>query len=160
MAALGATIEVQATKGPRIILFDEFHLLPGQTPQAEHALIPGELITHVEIPAIPYATKSYYLKVRDRQSYEFALCSAAVVLDVKNRHIQKAHIALGGVGTKPWRAFYAEKLLAGAPVHEHSYRKAAEAALGEAKEYKDNAFKIELAKRTLIRALTIVGDMA
>jgi xanthine dehydrogenase YagS FAD-binding subunit len=160
MAALGATIHVQGTKGPRIMPFSEFHLLPGQTPQLEHNLHQGDLITHVEIPPIPYATKSHYLKVRDRASYEFALTSAAVILDIQNGRIQHAHVALGGVGTKPWRAVLAEKVLTGAVANEQTYRTAAEASLSQAKGYKDNSFKIELAKHTLVRALTTVGNMS
>lgn len=160
MAALGAVIHVQSTKGVRTIPFSEFHLLPGQTPQLEHNLRQGELITHIEIPPMPYATRSHYLKVRDRASYEFALTSAAVILAIKDGKIIKSHIALGGVGTKPWRADLAEKVLNGATADLQTYRAAAEAALSEAKGYKDNAFKIELAKRTLVRALTTTGGIS
>ncbi|MDB5142618.1 MAG: FAD-binding molybdopterin dehydrogenase [Mucilaginibacter sp.] len=160
LAALGATIHVQSESGMHIIPFNEFHLLPGQTPHLEHALKPGELITYVDIPAIPYASRSHYLKVRDRQSYEFALASAAVILNIKNGTIENAHIALGGVGTKPWRSLAAEKVLTGNKASELNYRKAAEEALSQAKGYYDNAFKIELAKRTLVRALTITGGMS
>jgi xanthine dehydrogenase YagS FAD-binding subunit len=160
LAALGATIHVQSESGMRTIPFDEFHLLPEQTPHLEHALKPGELITHIDIPSIPYASRSHYLKVRDRQSYEFALASAAVILNITNGKIENAHIALGGVGTKPWRSSAAEKVLIGNTAHEQNYKKAAEAALSQAKAYKDNTFKIELAKRTLVRALTITGGMS
>jgi xanthine dehydrogenase YagS FAD-binding subunit len=138
----------------------DFHLLPGETPHLEHNLRQGELIMHVEIPSIPYAAKSHYLKVRDRASYEFALTSAAVILDIQSGRIQHARIAFGGVGTKPWRSTLAEKVLTGAIANEQTYRTAAEAELSQAKGYKDNAFKIELAKRTLVRALTIVGGMS
>jgi xanthine dehydrogenase YagS FAD-binding subunit len=160
MAALGAIIHVQGQGGRREIPFADFHLLPGQTPHIETTLKRSELITSVEIPAIPYATRSHYLKVRDRQSYEFALASAAVILNINNGRIQNAHIAMGGVGTKPWRSKLAEKVLTGATANEQTYRTAAEAALSEAKAYKHNAFKIELAKRTLVRALTTVGGMS
>lgn len=160
LAALDAIIYVQGSKGMRTIPFAEFHLLSGQTPQIEHAIKQDELITHVEIPAISYASRSHYLKVRDRASYEFALASAAVILNIQSGRIEKAHIALGGVGTKPWRAVLAEKVLNGAVASEQNYRTAAEAALSQAKGYKDNSFKIELAKRTLVRALTTVGGMA
>jgi len=160
LAALGATIHVQGEAGTRIIPFNEFHLLPGQTPHLEHALKAGELITHVEIPAIPYASRSHYLKVRDRQSYEFALASAAVILNIKNGKVENAHIALGGVGTKPWRSSAAEKALTGMSANEQNYQKAADAALDQAKGYRDNTFKIELAKRTLVRALTKTGGMS
>src|ERR1700759_727310 len=160
LAALGALIHVQGMQGSRTIPFIEFHLLPGQTPQFEHNLKRDELITHVEIPAMPYATRSHYLKVRDRQSYEFALASAAVILDIENGRIQKAHIAMGGVGTKPWRSQEAEKALIGNSAHIETYKAAAEAALSQAKGLKDNAFKIELAKRTLVRALTTTGGLS
>jgi xanthine dehydrogenase YagS FAD-binding subunit len=160
MAALGAVIHTQGPKGMKAIPFSEFHLLPGQTPHLEHNLSQGELITYVEIPAIPYATRSHYLKVRDRASYEFALASAAVILDIQNGRIRQSHIAIGGVGTKPWRCTLAEKVLTGALANEQNYRTAAEAALSQAKGYKDNSFKIELAKRTLVRALTTAGGMS
>jgi xanthine dehydrogenase YagS FAD-binding subunit len=160
LAALGATIHVQGENGVRAIPFNEFHLLPGQTPHLEHSLKTGELITHVDIPNIPYASRSYYLKVRDRQSYEFALASAAVILNISNGRIVNAHIALGGVGTKPWRSTSAEKVLTGTAANEQAYQSAAEATLNEAKGFKDNEFKIELAKHTLVRALTVVGGMS
>jgi xanthine dehydrogenase YagS FAD-binding subunit len=160
MAALGAVIHVQGAKGARTIPFGDFHLLPGQTPHLEHNLRSDELITYVEIPSVPYATRSHYLKVRDRASYEFALTSVAVILDIKDGRIQHAHVALGGVGTKPWRAILAEKVLTGATANTQNYRTAAEAALSQAKGYKDNSFKIELAKRTLVRALTTAGDLS
>ena len=160
MAALGAVINVHGLKGARTIPFADFHLLPGTTPHLEHTLKADELITSVDLPAIPYAVKSHYLKVRDRASYEFALTSAAVILDIQNGRIQHVHIALGGVGTKPWRATLAEKVLMGAQANEQTYRTAAEAVLSQAKPYKDNAFKVELAKRTLVRALTTVGGMS
>jgi xanthine dehydrogenase YagS FAD-binding subunit len=159
MAALGAIIHVQGAKGMRSIPFTDFHLLPGETPHIETVLKPGELITEVEIPAIS-ASGSHYLKVRDRTSYEFALASAAVILDIQGGRIKTARVALGGIGTKPWRSVIAEKVLTGALNNEQTYRTAAEAALSAAKPYAHNAFKIELAKRTLVRALTIVGGMS
>ncbi len=160
MAALGATIHLQGPKGTRIEPFADFHLLPGQTPHIEHNLIPGELITHIEIPALTFSSKSHYLKVRDRASYEFALTSAAVALDIQNGHIRGARVALGGVGTKPWRSIEAEKVLIGSSANAQTYRSAAEAALAGAKPYKDNAFKVEMVKRTLVRALTNVEGMS
>lgn len=160
IAALGAIINVQSAKGARSIPFSEFHLLPGQTPHIEHALKKGELITSVEIPALSFSSRSHYLKVRDRASYEFALASAAVALDIEGGTIKGARIALGGVGTKPWRSVAAEQALIGKPANPENYHKAAEVALAEAKPYKHNAFKIELAKRTLVRALTTTGGMA
>jgi xanthine dehydrogenase YagS FAD-binding subunit len=160
LVALGAIVHVQGVKGARTIPFTDFHLLPGQTPHLEHNLRSDELIMYIEIPTLPYATKSHYLKVRDRASYEFALASAAVILDIQNGRIQHAHVALGGIGTKPWRAILAEKVLMGATANEQNYRTAAEAALSQAKSYKDNSFKIELAKRTLVRALTTAGGVS
>jgi xanthine dehydrogenase YagS FAD-binding subunit len=160
LSALGAVIHVQGAKGQRAIPFADFHLLPGQTPQLEHNLRQDELITHIEIPALPYAAKSHYLKVRDRASYEFALTSAAVALDIQNGTIRGARIALGGVGTKPWRSMEAEKALIGAPANADTYKKAAEIALATAKPNKDNAFKVELAKRTLVRALKTVEGLS
>jgi xanthine dehydrogenase YagS FAD-binding subunit len=160
MAALGATIHIEGPRGARAIPFSEFHLLPGQTPQYETILRHDELITAVDLPPLAATVKSHYLKVRDRSSYEFALASAAVILDIVDGRIKTAKVALGGVGTKPWRSVLAEKVLTGARVDEQTYRTAAEAALSEAKPYKHNAFKIELAKRTLVRALTTVGGMS
>ena len=160
MAALGAIVNVQGPKGGRAIPFGEFHLLPGQTPQYETTLRHDELITSVDLPALASSVKSHYLKVRDRASYEFALTSAAVIIDADGGKIKSARIALGGVGTKPWRSLAAEKVLTGAAMNEQSFRTAAEAALIEAKPYKYNAFKIELVKRTLVRALTTAGGMS
>ena len=160
MAALGAIIHVQGSKGVRSIPFADFHLLPGQTPNIEHNLKPDELITHIEIPPLAFAARSHYLKVRDRASYEFALTSAAVALDIQNGTIKNARVALGGVGTKPWRSIEAEKTLIGAPANKQTYRAAAEAALAAARPHKDNAFKVELAKRTLVRALTTVEGLS
>ena len=160
LAALGATINVQGPKGARTIPFADFHLLPGATPHIENILKHGELITSVDLPVMAYSSKSHYLKVRDRASYEFALTSAAVILNIQAGRIVNAHIALGGVGTKPWRSSLAEKILTGAVANEQTYKTAAEAALSQAKGFKYNAFKIELAKRTLVRALNTVGGMA
>jgi xanthine dehydrogenase YagS FAD-binding subunit len=159
MAALGAIIHVEGIKGMRTIPFADFYLLPGQTPHIENTLKQGEIITSVEIPALPFAVRSHYLKVRDRASYEFALTSAAVALNIQNGKITDARIALGGVGTIPWRSIAAEKALIGASANQQAYNAAAQAALAGARGYKDNSFKIELAKRTIVRALTTVGGM-
>jgi len=159
MAALDATILVEGPNGPRNIPFPDFHLLPGDTPHRETALAPGDLITAVELPDIPFAGRSHYLKMRDRASYEFALASAAVALDIRDGVIQAARVALGGVATKPWRSAGAEKVLTGAANNQQTYEAAAAAALAQAKTYQYNAFKPELAKRTLIRALATTGGM-
>jgi xanthine dehydrogenase YagS FAD-binding subunit len=153
MAALEATIHIQGPKGSRAVPFGDFHLLPGSTPQRETVLEPGDLITHVTLPPPVIGSKQLYLKLRDRASYEFALASAAVVLTIGSGKITRARIALGGVGTKPWRSLDAERALAGKTSNEATFRQAAEAALREAKPQSENGFKIELAKRCLTYAL-------
>ena len=153
MAALEATIHVQGTKGARAIPFGDFHLLPGNTPNRETVLEPGDLITHVTLPPPVAGSKQVYLKLRDRASYEFALASAAVVITVAGGKVTRARIALGGVGTKPWRSPEAEAALVGQPANQANFRKAAEAALRDAKPQSENGFKIELAKRCLTHAL-------
>lgn len=155
LAAMNTIVHVQGAGGSkRKIAFREFHLLPGNTPHIETVLKQGDLITHIEIPALSFAHRSHYLKVRDRASYEFALTSAAVALDLKDGIINDARIALGGIATKPWHAAGAENILRGQRPNEETYGRAAEAALKDAKGFQHNAFKIELAKRTLVRALT------
>lgn len=153
MAALGAIIHIQGASGVRTVPFNDFHLVPGDMPHKETLLLPGELITAVELPFIPFAENSHYVKVRDRNSYEFALAAAAVVLHVQDGKIEAARIALGGVGTKPWRSEEAEEVLVGANANEKTFAKAADAALKGAVTHKFNAFKPELAKRTLMKAL-------
>jgi xanthine dehydrogenase YagS FAD-binding subunit len=153
MAALEATIHVQGQKGACSIPFQDFHLLPGNTPHRETLLEPGDLITHVTLPSPVKGSKQLYLKLRDRASYEFALASAAVVINVTGQNITRARIALGGVGTKPWRSPEAEAVLVGHPADQANFRKAAEAALREAKPQSENGFKVELAKRCLAHAL-------
>jgi len=157
MAALEATIDVQGPKGPRAIPFGDFHLLPGDTPQRETVLEPGDLITHVTLPPPIAGSKQVYLKLRDRASYEFALASAAVVITIVGGNVTRARIALGGVGTKPWRSPEAEAALVGTPADAENFRKAAEAAMSEAKPQSENAFKIELAKRCLAHALQMAA---
>jgi len=153
MAALEATIHVQGQKGPRAIPFSDLHLLPGNTPQRETVLEPGDLITHVTLPPPVVGSKQLYLKLRDRASYEFALASAAVVLTLAAGRITHARIALGGVGTKPWRSHEAEAELIGKAAAETIFRQAAETAMRGAKPQTENRFKIELAKRCLTHAL-------
>ena len=153
MAALEATIHVQGSTGVRAIPFGEFHLLPGTTPDRENVLEPGDLVTHVTLPPPVAGSKQYYLKLRDRASYEFALASAAVVLSVTDGKVTRVRIALGGVATKPWRSPEAEAVLVGRPAALDEFRKAAEAALRDARPQSENGFKIELAKRCLVHAL-------
>jgi len=153
MAALEATIHVEGPRGKRTIAFADFHKLPGDTPHIENALEPGELITYVELPKPVEGAKSTYLKLRDRASYEFALSSAAVVARVEGGHIRYIRVAMGGVGTRPWRSHEAEAALMGKPASAATFKAAAEAAMAKAKPQKDNAFKVELAKRCLVRSL-------
>jgi xanthine dehydrogenase YagS FAD-binding subunit len=160
MAALEATIHVRGPKGERSIPIADFHLLPGDTPQRETVLEAGDLITHVTLPPPAPESRSLYLKLRDRTSYEFALASAAVVITAASGKINRARIALGGVGTKPWRSTEAEGELTNQPVAEATFRKAADAALRDAKPASQNGFKVELAKRCLIHALKLATQPA
>ena len=153
MAALEATIHVKGPKGARAIPFGEFHLLPGDAPHRETVLEPGDLVTHVTLPPPVAGSKQVYLKLRDRASYEFALASAAIVLNIEGGSVKRARVALGGVGTKPWRSPEAEAALVGQTANDATFRKAAEAALRGAKPQTENGFKIELAKRCLAHAL-------
>ncbi|HUS12744.1 MAG TPA: xanthine dehydrogenase family protein subunit M [Pyrinomonadaceae bacterium] len=157
MAALEATIHVQGQKGLRAIPIGDFHLLPGRTPNRETVLEPGDLITHVTLPRPIAGSKQVYLKLRDRASYEFALASAAIVMTIAAGKVKLARIAMGGVGTKPWRSPEAEAALVGKPADAVNFRKAAEAALREAKPQSENKFKIELAKRCLTHALNMAS---
>jgi xanthine dehydrogenase YagS FAD-binding subunit len=158
MAALEATIQVQGPKGERTIAFGDFHLLPGTTPHRETVLEPGDLITHVTLPPPRTGSRQVYLKLRDRASYEFALASAAVVMNLTGGKISFVRIALGGVGTKPWRSPEAEAALTGKPANASSFREAAEAALRNAKPQTENKFKIELAKRCLTHTLQTAAN--
>src|SRR5438309_4449524 len=160
MAALEATIHIRGPKGERSVPIGDFHLLPGNTPNRETVLEPGDLITHVTLPPPAPGNRSLYLKLRDRASYEFALASAAVVITAANGKISRARIALGGVGTKPWRSTDAENELNDQPATETVFRKAAEAALRGAKPQSQNAFKVELAKRCLVHALKLATQPA
>jgi xanthine dehydrogenase YagS FAD-binding subunit len=160
MMALEATVHTSGPKGERQIALDEFYLAPGDTPDKENVLVPGEIITHVTLPALPAGARSHYLKLRDRAQYEFALASAAVVIQVSGGRIVRARIAFGGIGTKPWRSREAEKALEGQPLKSEVFLQAADAAMAGAKPLKYNGFKIELAKRALVRTLTIATQTA
>jgi xanthine dehydrogenase YagS FAD-binding subunit len=153
MTALEAVIHIQGPKGERDIPIDDFYLLPGNTPHLENVLTPGELITYVTLPPLAAESKSYYLKLRDRASYEFALASAAVVIEVNGGKTKRVRLALGGVATKPWRSREAERVLEGHPADEHTFKQAAEAALHGARPLHDNAFKVQLSKMCIARAL-------
>jgi xanthine dehydrogenase YagS FAD-binding subunit len=154
MAAIGASVEVQGPKGKRSIDFLDFHLLPGATPWKEHALLDDELITHVVLKPPLANSTSGYLKLRDRASYQFALASSAVILVMDGDTVRDARIALGGVGTKPWRALDAERALKGMTLTAQNMEKAAALALQGAKPYSHNAYKIPLAQQAIIRNLT------
>jgi xanthine dehydrogenase YagS FAD-binding subunit len=158
MAALEATIHVQGPNGARAIPFGDFHLLPGSTPDRETVLEPGDLVTYVTLPPPVAGSRQVYLKLRDRTSYEFALTSAAVVITVAGGKVTRARVALGGVGTKPWRSLEAEAALVGQTTVQPNFRRAAEAALRDAKPQSENGFKIELAKRCLTYALQMATD--
>ncbi|MGI9086915.1 MAG: FAD binding domain-containing protein [Chthoniobacterales bacterium] len=153
LAALEAVVRVQGPKGERTIPIGDFHRLPGATPNIETTLSVDELITAVDLPALPFSNRSTYLKVRDRASYAFALVSVAALLELEGNTIKSVRLALGGVAHKPWRAQKAEQVLLGKSVDEQIFRAAAEAELADAKAYAHNKFKIELAKRSLVRAL-------
>ncbi|HEX6716736.1 MAG TPA: xanthine dehydrogenase family protein subunit M [Pyrinomonadaceae bacterium] len=157
MATLEATIHVQGPKGLRSIPIGDFHLFPGSTPDRETVLEPGDLITHVTLPRPIAGSKQLYLKLRDRASYEFALASAAIVMTIAGGKVKLIRIALGGVGTKPWRSPEAEAALVGQPADAINFRKAAEVALHDAKPQSENKFKIELAKRCLTHALRMAS---
>ena len=158
LAALDAVLTLENAKGKqRRVPVTDFYLLPGKTPQRETMLEPGELIVTLTIPAAAHARRSTYLKVRERTSYAYALASAAVGLDVQAGTIRTARVALGGVGTKPWRSPEAEKVLTGAPATEATFRAAAAAALRNARPHDDNRFKVELAQNTLVQALMKVA---
>ena len=159
MTALEAVIHVQGTKGERAIPIGNFYKLPGNTPNIENVLEPGDLITHVELPPA-IGTNQVYLKLRDRASYEFALASAAIVAKVENGNVRSVRIAMGGVGTRPWRAHGAESSLTGKPANVANFQAAAEAALRGAKTHPENAFKVELARRCVTRALKMATASA
>jgi xanthine dehydrogenase YagS FAD-binding subunit len=159
LVALDATVETIGPGGPRVMKFEALHRLPGDTPQTETSLAPGELITAFIVPRISWARRSLYLKIRDRESYEFALASAAVALDMDRKTVREARIALGGIATKPWRARAAEQALVGKALNEESAAHASQLALAPASARGDNAFKIELGRRTLTRALLEAASM-
>jgi xanthine dehydrogenase YagS FAD-binding subunit len=156
LTALDATVHLQSTDGVRTLPFAELHRLPGDHPEFDTVLRPGELITAVELPALSSEVRSSYRKVRDRASYAFALVSVAAVLEMEDGHIKDVRIALGGVAHKPWRASKAEAVLLGSPLTEKILQDAASAELSDAKPLRDNGFKIELVNRTLV---AVLGDL-
>ena len=161
LTAFSAQVVIENGEGERRIGIDELYLLPGAAPQHEHALRAGELIVAVELSPEPLYARSHYLKLRDRASYEFALVSVACAAEVEDGRIGRARLALGGVGTVPWRAHAAETALAGATPGDEAFRRAAKAALAGARPREHNAFKVELAQRAIVRALrTVCGGAA
>jgi xanthine dehydrogenase YagS FAD-binding subunit len=160
LVALDASIKLQGPNGTRSIKLDDFYLLPGDTPDREHDIQSGELITEVSVPHTDWYQRSAYLKIRDRESYEFALCSAAIALDLDGQTIRDARVAAGGVGTKPWRLPEVAQALIGKQAGEDTFQHAAELAGNGARPLGQNAFKVTLLKRTLTRALIQVGGTA
>ena len=157
LAALDAVVHVEGASGARTLPFTDLHRLPDGRPDIETVLAPGELIVSIELPALPMAARSTYRKVRDRASYAFALVSVAAALEVENGVVKDVRLALGGVAHKPWRALKAQTALQGQPATSASFRAAAEAELADAVPLRDNAFKVELAKRTIT---AVLGDLA
>jgi CO/xanthine dehydrogenase FAD-binding subunit len=157
LVALDAIVHARGRDGERAIPLTDFYVTPRDTPHIENKLAHGELITAVEVPLLPESAKSGYLKIRDRASYEFALASAAVALVMEDGLIREGRVGLGGVATLPWRARGAEEVLRGAPAQTETFQAAAEAALEGATPQRDNAFKVELGKRTVVRALANVA---
>lgn len=153
LAALGAVVHLQSATGARTLPITELHRLPGDQPELDTVLAPGELIAAVELPALPWAVRSTYRKVRDRASYAFALVSVAAAVEIDGGVVKDVRLALGGVAHKPWRALTAEVALKGQLATESAFRTAAEAELAAAQPLRDNAFKIELAKRVMTAAL-------
>ena len=153
LVAFDAVVRTVGPDAEREIPIDDFYVLPGDTPELEHPLAHGELIVAIDLPALPIAQRSVYLKFRDRQSYEFALVSIAAAIDVVDDRIADVRVALGGVGTKPWRARRAERHLVGGPATSEAFADAAAIELADAQPREHNAFKVQLAQRAIVRGL-------
>jgi xanthine dehydrogenase YagS FAD-binding subunit len=160
LSALDAKVRVRGPKGERIIVMTDFHRLPGTTPEIDTNLQPDELILSIDLPPSPYARHSHYLKIRDRASYAFALVSVAAALELDGDQVRSARIALGGVAHKPWRAEDAENALTGKRLSAEVIDSVAKVAVENAKAYRYNGFKIEMAKQGIMRALQIAGGVA
>jgi xanthine dehydrogenase YagS FAD-binding subunit len=154
LTALGANVEVQGLAGRRMVPMPGLHRLPGDDPGRDTVLEPGDLITAVEVPALPYGVRSHYRKVRERASFAFAVVSVAAALDVADGRIRDCRLALGGVAHAPWRAERAEEELRGAPATEENLRRAAEAELAAARPLRDNGYKVPLTRDVLVRTIT------
>jgi xanthine dehydrogenase YagS FAD-binding subunit len=160
LVALDASILLQSGNNHRLVKLDDFYRVPAETPDKENQLNPGELITEIRVPRLPWAQRSVYLKIRDRESYEFALASVAVALDVDANNIRDARVAVGGVGTKPWNLPKVRDALIGKPLNQQTFEGAAKLATEGAKPLGHNAFKVELVQRTIVRALMNLGSLA
>jgi len=160
LTALDATVELAGPRGKRTLRIDELHRLPERAPHIETLLAPGELVTGFVVPSGPWTRRSLYLKIRDRESYEFALASAAVALHIEDGIVRTARIALGGIATKPWRATAAEAALTGKPLTEQAAESAAREALKDARPRRGNDYKVELGQRTLVRAILHAATMS
>jgi xanthine dehydrogenase YagS FAD-binding subunit len=158
LVALDAQVRLTSATGTRTVALADFYRQPGDTPEVENDLRPGELVTEVLVPRLDWATHSTYVKVRDRQSYEFALCSAAVALDVRDGRVVDARVAVGGVATVPWRLTAVEATLRGAPATEESFEAAAATAAEGARPLSANSFKVPLLQRTVVRALLELAE--
>ena len=159
LVALDAAVRLRGRDGDRMVKLGDFYLLPGDTPQVENQLRPGELITEVVVPRLLWAQRSGYVKIRDRQSYEFAVTSAAVALDLRGRTVHDVRIAVGGVGTKPWRLPAVEDALRDLPLRRETAEAAAALAANGARPLAHNGFKVKLVQRTIVRALLSVGGV-
>jgi len=160
LTALDAVVTIQGSKGARDVAIGDFFLLPGTTPHLETVVAPGELITHVTLPAARKGSKKLYLKLRDRASYEFALSSAAIVAEISGGKFSYVRVALGGVGTKPWRSHEAEAALLHQPAEGAVFHRAAAMAVRDARPQTENGFKVELTKRCIAHALTLATQNA
>jgi xanthine dehydrogenase YagS FAD-binding subunit len=160
LVALEASVRLQSKTSERVVKLDDFYLMPGDTPEKENQLKPGELITEIQVPALPWAQRSLYLKIRDRESYEFALASVALALDVDGDTIRDVRVAVGGVGTKPWNLPNVRDALIGRPLNQQSFEAAAEVATEGARPLRNNGFKVELVQKTIVRGLMNLGGLA
>jgi xanthine dehydrogenase YagS FAD-binding subunit len=160
LVALDASILLQSGNNDRLVKLDDFYHVPGETPDQENQLKPGELITEIRVPRLPWAHRSAYLKIRDRESYEFALSSVAVALNIDANIVRDARVAVGGVGTKPWNLPKVRDALIGRPLNQLTFEAAAKLATEGAKPLRHNAFKVELVQRTIVRALMNLGGLA
>lgn len=160
LVALDASILLQSGNNDRLVKLDDFYRVPGETPDRENQLKAGELITEIRVPRLPWAQRSAYLKIRDRESYEFALTSVAVALDVDANNVRDARVAVGGVGTKPWNLPKVREALIGRPLNQETFEAAAKLATEGAKPLRHNGFKVELVQRAIVRALMNLGGLA